>query len=101
MIHSGKKPFQCTFKSCCKYFREKGNLMSHFKKHHKEEKKEASAIKENSLNSTSSNNESISNGDGLINFLYVHEADKNNNSNLFDLNELNCYNYSDSQDDCN
>lgn len=33
MIHTGEKPFMCTYPGCNKYFREKGNLNSHYKKH--------------------------------------------------------------------
>ena len=35
MIHTGEKPFSCTFPGCQKKFREKGNLNSHLKKHYK------------------------------------------------------------------
>jgi uncharacterized Zn-finger protein len=35
MIHTGEKPFNCTFPGCQKKFREKGNLNSHLKKHYK------------------------------------------------------------------
>lgn len=98
MIHSGEKPFQCTYEGCCKYFREKGNLVSHLKKHHKQEKKEAhDVMKENSLNSTSSNNDSSGNEDNILEIIYNYESEKNNH--IFDLNELNCYTNSDNQDD--
>lgn len=33
MIHTGEKPFHCSFPGCGKNFREKGNLNSHMRKH--------------------------------------------------------------------
>ena len=37
--HTGEKPYECSFKNCCKKFATNGNMMKHKERHHAEEKK--------------------------------------------------------------
>lgn len=96
MIHTGEKPFQCTYPKCCKRFREKGNLNSHMKKHFKKVAPMSPSHKASSSKSTTSyyndvedifdkilENENIIKGSSSLNMfslniLYEHDNNVNN-----------------------
>ena len=87
MIHTGEKPFSCTFPGCQKKFREKGNLNSHLKKHYKNCNL---LLNNNNGNNNGNNNNDNDGNDGnnnKNNVVYfdikkiINNNDDNNNNN--------------------
>ena len=95
MIHTGEKPFSCTFPGCQKKFREKGNLNSHLKKHYKN----CNLMLNNYGNNNNNNNDEnknknvvyfdikkIINNDDIKKI--INNDDNNNNNNDDDDNKI-------------
>ena len=97
MIHTGEKPFSCTFPGCQKKFREKGNLNSHLKKHYKNCNLLIN-INNNGNNNGNNNNDNDGNdGNNNKNVVYFDIKKIINNNN--DDNNNNNNNNNDDDDD--
>jgi len=93
MIHTGEKPFNCTFPGCQKKFREKGNLNSHLKKHYKNHNFQNNNYNNNNININNINNEEENKK--IKNFVLfeikkIINNDDNNNTDINnDINKIN------------